>query len=329
MNMDFENLIIRFLSGEASEAEKEYLTEWIRRDPANADLFAEFKESWDKGVPANSGRDIRHALKKMNARIDNYEEQRQRQLSIQFSQAIAASLILVVVTGLGTFFLGNKAKNSTSFLTYVTKEVPYGRKEWVKLEDGSQIFLNSGSRLVYPVKFKGSQRKLKLSGEAYFRVAHDPDKPFLVDTKGVTTKVLGTTFNVKTDDVETTVSVTSGKVQVISEADSALILPGESIHYSAGNHVLRKIDLSEEQVSAWRDNTIIFDHTPLSEAATTLEKWYNVKIKLLPASIGACRISGKYRHETLENVLEAIDFSMGTKSTITKKEVTISGIGCD
>lgn len=161
-------------------------------------------------------------------------------------------------------------------------EVPKGGQYAVTISDGSRIWLNAGSKLIYPVTFTGKKRReIQLYGEAYFEVAKDKAKPFIVRTERQTIEVLGTHFNINsyTDEPETITTLTEGSIRLIGAADKkqAFILrPGEMAATSKDHTTVGRADI--ESALAWQKGIFYFRNAPLSEILRQVSRWYDIEI---------------------------------------------------
>lgn len=163
---------------------------------------------------------------------------------------------------------------------YNTIEVPRGGIYSLELSDGTKVFLNSDSRLKYPVRFDGEYRKVELSGEAFFEVSQDSLHPFIVDTKNLETRVLGTSFDVLAypDEPTTKTTLLSGRVQVRVH-DSSLeevLVPGMQASWSTGAKEITIKKVNVEMQSLWRDRIIMLDDNDLESVMRMLSRWYDV-----------------------------------------------------
>ena len=144
------------------------------------------------------------------------------------------------------------------------------------LSDGTKVWLNSASKLKYPVAFTGGQRKVFLEGEAYFEVAADTVHPFLVETSGMSVTVLGTGFNVMAypEEMEAAVTLVHGKVGVQTDHRQQILQPDEQYVYQTTTRrgTVRKVDVS--QYVDWKDGILNFDSMPLEELTRRLGRWY-------------------------------------------------------
>ncbi len=230
---------------------------------------------------------------------------------------IAASLFIMA----GLAFCYSLLTKETRMVTQIAAK---GEKKEVLLNDGSVVVLNSNSSITYPEIFE-TTRQITLKGEAYFKVQHNPQKPFIVETGGVDVTVLGTSFNINAYSTKNTkVSVITGRVEVAGKNGKKVILTkgGQADYTITGGFKLAK-DKSCEGI-AWTKNIIMLKNTTLAETAKILENWYDVKIEFEDKSIGQLTISGKFKDEKLETVMESIAFLKGLKIDYkTKKHIVI------
>lgn len=159
-----------------------------------------------------------------------------------------------------------------------TLEVPHGGEFQLCLSDGTHVFMNSQSRLSYPVVFNGDERRVELSGEAYFEVAKSA-APFIIGLRGMEIRVLGTKFNVRAYDEEDCFFTTlvNGKVEISSERQKLELYPGEQAVYNREN------DLSKKQVDvtkyvAWKEGIVAFEEERLEDIMLKLGRWYNIEV---------------------------------------------------
>ncbi len=174
----------------------------------------------------------------------------------------------------------NMKETENVAVEYNTIEVPRGGIYSLELSDGTKVFLNSDSRLKYPVRFDGEYRKVELSGEAFFEVSQDSLHPFIVDTKNLETRVLGTSFDVLAypDEPTTKTTLLSGRVQVRVH-DSSLeevLVPGMQASWSTGAKEITIKKVNVEMQSLWRDRIIMLDDNDLESVMRMLSRWYDV-----------------------------------------------------
>lgn len=195
----------------------------------------------------------------------------------------AAILVpFVMILGLGIYM--NKQLDLFGKTTYAEIHIPKGEKARILFQDGSEAFLNSDTKIRYPRKFGISKRTVRLQGEAYFNIAHNKYRPFIVETKNGSIKVLGTSFNVSAYGEEETISVTldEGSVVFNSEHNRYRLQPGQQIIYNklSEDYAIRNLDNSLVN-SLWTTNMIHFQDTPLEEVIRTLERRFNAEFSIL------------------------------------------------
>lgn len=247
-----------------------------------------------------------------------------------FNFRVACILTLAIALGyLSSWLLADPAIpiENEPLKAYVEHTTIPGVKSHLTLTDGSQVILNSGSELKYIQNFEKDRREVFLKGEAFFSVAKDSLRPFIVNSRETTTTALGTSFNVRAYRGETLeVSLLTGKVAVNREGmseEAVTLLPGEALKIDTKNDQLLKSSFNRELVIGWTKKWIIFQKTPLLEAIRVLENWYGVEIQIKKQPINPILLSGKFQDETLENVLEGLKFSARFDFEIDKENVKI------
>lgn len=218
--------------------------------------------------------------------------------------AMAASLIFLM--GLSCFFY-------LSFTKTVSKEyaTKLGERAKITLSDGTQIWLNAGSHLKYPIKFKGGTREVYLTGEAFFDVAKDKEHPFIIHTDKMDTKVLGTSFNVQAypDHVTQEVSVLTGRVNVKSTVtdENVYVTPGQKVVFKSKNNKLQAFtDIPMNSISLWRKNIIVFEDAPLPEVIATINRNYNVAIQIENKNLNNLKISAYFKELPVNQVVALV-----------------------
>ena len=200
-----------------------------------------------------------------------------------------------------------------------------GEKLSVSLPDGSSVTLNSNSQLKLLDDFDGAERKVRLKGEAFFNVAKDQSRPFVVDVGGSQVQVTGTSFNINYTDRLLAVSVVTGSVTVASSRGEMSVSKNQKIVVSDDG------DLSltewEENDLAWYSGELVIDNKTIAEIAALLEKLFDKKVKVAE-SIAGCRMSAKIKYETINDVLQLIEDTLDVKWRYESNHVFIYGKGC-
>ncbi len=195
--------------------------------------------------------------------------------------------------------------------------IPYGKTSEIILPDGTHVFLNAGSRLIYPDFFADKTREVFLSGEAYFDIKHDAKQPFIVQTTDIWVKVLGTQFNISAylgDNIIETV-LTEGKVQLGQNnagffSETTELSPGQLSAFSKTERTTATREVDIENYTLWREGLLKFESTDLSRVIKRLERYYNIRFKYNDPFLGGIKISGKLelsdsRISVLDNLADA------------------------
>ncbi len=222
----------------------------------------------------------------------------------------AASVFLLCCIG-GILLLN---RGPVEALTYTTDA---SQKRTVILPDGSLVTLNSNSEISY--REKKEAREVELSGEAYFAVKHDADRPFFVTAREVRVKVLGTSFNVKAYESEDNISTTllKGKVLLESRAGnnaSVELEPDQHVSFARKEQAFVRGDIRDYYAAGWRNGNLVFENEPLKNIIPELEKWYGVPFEI-DESMLDCRFSMAIGDEGLEQLLLFFELSAGTAMT--------------
>ncbi|WP_316840422.1 FecR family protein [Pedobacter gandavensis] len=218
------------------------------------------------------------------------------------------------------------AKEGVKVKQLNTISTPKGGQYQIILSDGTKVWLNAASTLKYPEQFKGNQRLVELSGEAYFEVSHQPKKPFLVKSGQQTIKVLGTHFNVNAYPEESRLKTTllKGSVMVLVNhtSYSKILIPGQQSVMESNSIQLQKADV--EEATAWKNGYFKFNDEPLESIMRKLSRWYNVEIsyrdRISPDQVFSGRVS---RFEAVSSVLEALELTGGVHFKIEERRIIV------
>ena len=198
--------------------------------------------------------------------------------------------------------------NASKEIVYNSAATPQGGQYQFVLSDGTKVWLNAASSIKYPVAFIGNERRVELTGEAYFEVAHNAEKPFRVISNGQTVEVLGTHFNVHAYNDEEAIKTTllEGSVKVSAEGVSNIIKPGEQARFEHGSINVANVDVDE--VVAWKNGFFFFEDNNIQEVMRQLSRWYGVEIKY-EGQLPSRRFSGEIsRNVNLSQILDILSF---------------------
>ena len=302
---EFILLLSKRFSGEITPTESTLLDEWLCQSPENEQFAKDTQRIWEKaeGYGKTFSPNLSTDFQKVQARIQNVVPTQMRaSLGQRLMRAAAVvALLLVSIWGWQQF-----STPSTSDLIVSAKDAGM---EGIRLPDGSQIWLREGSQLTYAAKWTGKERSVKLNGEGYFEVQHDPAHPFKVELEnGGTVEVLGTQFDVQQTDNQTVVLVRSGKVRFspTNQSTGPILTANQKAifdHSAAQVRVSNLISLNE---LSWQTGGLEFVNTPLDHVVSDLEQFYGVKIALRNPAMSTCPHSAPLTSQPIEKVLETL-----------------------
>ncbi|MEO1011951.1 MAG: FecR domain-containing protein [Bacteroidota bacterium] len=294
---ELKELVNKYLNGTISREEERLLEQFdenlLHKNSANVFL----NERHRSGIHQNLSSRISSRRKKSTGRI----------------YRLAASLAILIGLSIGGRYLFFETGTGEPVdRTVVTTE--WGQKNKLTLPDGTTVRLNSGSTLTFPETFhEFENREVTLSGEGFFEVTHNPNKPFVIRTGNVTTKVLGTSFNVNAypENEEVSVTVATGKVQVISNRDGAtdkevLVMPNAQALFNKTKGTLDVSQVAIDRYLNWKDGILRFDDVTLAEAVKLLRRWYGVEFVFGKEELASCHITAISDNEPLAVFLESM-----------------------
>jgi ferric-dicitrate binding protein FerR (iron transport regulator) len=178
-------------------------------------------------------------------------------------------------------------------MVYNTVIVPYGKRTQITLSDNSSVWLNSGSKLIYPARFATEKREVYLEGEAIFEVSHNKQQPFMVITHDIEVKVLGTVFDISTytDDATSSTILESGSVEMKYNNNSLLssakvkMVPGMMAVYDPIEKTIKQTQVNTKLYTSWREGYFVFERQSLGEILKKISRYYNVTIQLNDQSL--------------------------------------------
>lgn len=222
-----------------------------------------------------------------------------------------------------TYSDGETVPATLEDIEYATLTTPRGGQYQITLPDGTKVWLNAASSLRYPVIFNADERKVSLTGEGYFEVAHDEQHPFIVESKGQSVQVIGTTFNINAyadEDVVTTTLV-NGSIQVVqSKTGKTTILKPN------GQSVLSDLSLEVQTLEeltpyiAWKNGLIVLEQSDFATTIRQIERWYDVDFLFTEGMPEGVELNGKLRRDArLSGILNALELSTGMKFKLEKE----------
>lgn len=208
-------------------------------------------------------------------------------------------------------------------VVYNTMTTPKGRQYSLVLADGSKVWLNAASSITFPTTFRGSERKVTITGEAYFEVAHNSEMPFIVQKGEMNVQVLGTHFNINSYDDEKSVNVTllEGSVKVTQGNQSRLIKPGQQAQLlKDGINLVNNADVAA--VMAWKNGTFSFNATDMESLMRQLCRWYDVEV-VYTKPVNELFYADIPRNTNLSDALKALELTGKVKFEINGKKIIV------
>jgi len=328
--------LIRIIRNEVSEEEREYFEQWLSESDANREEYANTLLLWEQMGKSNLPKlpDAEMQWGEIISKIEKKEAARNflrpyrinpsrfnsENLGIWITR-IAAIIILAVTALLLKNSMAPSGKPapvvavSNNHPTNIVKyELVAGKGERITLplSDGSVIYLNSDTRVVYPKQFEADSREVEVTGEAYFIVAHDKSRPFSVKSGQITTVVTGTEFNVMNRKNRIEVVVAKGSIKVMSKSSGKVVAveKGQKVTATAAGNLKNACTANLGFDLAWRDNKLAFSNTRLSEIMEEIERNYNVHVSFKNEELKTRTLTGVIEGKSLDQVLALINLTL-------------------
>lgn len=303
-------IITAYLSGKATAEERRKLDDWVKQSTDNDRYYQEMRNIWQVMHPAFTPSEIHvfEAEKKVLANIATTRRNIARTLIIYW-QRMAAVLVIPLLI-ICTYLFLEKDNGVYDAIEYQEVKSPHGTFSEVRLPDGTNVWLNGGSTLKYPLTFRKGERDVFLSGEGYFEVHSDKENPFIVKTDQITLRATGTAFNVEAygSDSITAVTMVNGKIDVaFGNSSPVAMVPGERASF---NNLTKQCLIAKTDPYkwyAWKDGLMIFRDDPLSYVFKRLGLTFNVNIELKDPSLANAPYRATFEYESLDEILRLLE----------------------
>lgn len=332
---DINEIIIRYLDGSAELEEKRLLLRWLKQSDDNRDDFIATRDLWlSCNVAAGNELEIDIALGKLKNRILLEQGRMERDLPAKRNTLsvvlrwtrIAAVLLLLLGIGYG---IGSWREHSAPDVIVQNQLITAkGSKGRFTLPDGSVVWLNSETKLTYPNQFADDRRLVSLEGEAYFEVAKDAKKPFVVQAGEIDVEVLGTCFDLDSyssgEFVKT--ALLNGSVKISGKAlkDPVYLKPDELFRYRKSDQIASVEEAKVGLYTDWIKDRLVFDNDCLADILISMEGRYNMDIECPRQFAASTRLSFTIRQESIEEVMEAMSLIAPIRYEIKKNKVYIT-----
>lgn len=300
-----DETIIQYIQQQVDEDTRKSVEAWIMQSSENEAYYHSLRDTWVAALYASESTafDAHSAWDVFNKRIKAKSRRRRVMSSVRW---ISSSIAAAVVILFGVFTL---LESNVEVKTHT-----YSDSDNITLPDGSSVYLNKEAVINYPEDFLAATREITIFGEAFFEVAPDEDKPFIVKAGDFRVKVLGTRFNVREvrSDVHE-VYVKEGKVAVYaagSQNDATILLPGDLLVLKSGHKPEMKV--AGRNYMSWKTNELIFENTSLNKVVKQIGAYYNADIRTTE-SIADYRLTARFKEKSLDETLQVIKMIFDVK----------------
>ena len=347
-------LLARYVSGTCSPEEARRVEAWVRADPSREQWIEELRGIWDAAEepPQTGGAsvDVEAGWQQVRAEMktdapDGTETEadrgpappspsRTRKRPVRRRETGwrggAMAVLLLLVGGLGIVLWAGGSEEAASDSAYRTVTTEPGERSQLQLADGSTVRVNVDSEIRLPSPFQPDRRVVQLTGEAYFDVEPDPDRPFIVRTETASVRVRGTAFNVRgyPDEDEVVVAVTEGGVSVRPQHDErepagVELESGEVGRTATADRTVQVRSSGLDAHTGWTEGRLVFENAPLPEVARRLERWYDLEVHVRDPALRSLRLTASLKSQSVENVLDVITASLGIRYRIDQESVLL------
>jgi ferric-dicitrate binding protein FerR (iron transport regulator) len=322
------DLLGKYLGNECSEEEKKEVQEWLNSDPSNSNFYKELQETWKitQGIQLHFQPNLEIAWQKINAEIKSVEKQtgkeskRYRYNLLPKIWRIAA----VFIIGIALYLFYNQFFKVQTLNKIEISNTLNNIKKF-DLPDGSQVWLNTGSKIEYTENFTENVRELSLSGEAFFDIAKDSSKPFIVNGQRTIVKVLGTSFvyrSVQAEDSDIVI-VNSGKVSFYEKENSrnsSIIESGYKAVFNHQSKYIGKMMNMDENYFSIKTGRLIFESDRLEKVISELSRYYKRRFVIEDQKLNDIRLTVAFDNQSIGEVLKILEITLD-KNIIDSQEV--------
>jgi len=320
-----KKLFLKYLQGDCEEHELQEINKWLAESEQNREEFFAMELAFHSGrrKKFTDSTFLEIKRRELDRKIKLYEAGRKRKAAWVTFSRYAAAIALLLVMGIGGYFYINSNRN-TFILLEAGNEV-----RSITLSDGTRVWLNKNSQLKYPETFTSKNRKVILSGEAYFDVVSDKGNPFMVDTDNLSVIVYGTTFNLdcSSESSCSSVSLIEGEVKVKSRCvpGDIVLTPGQKAKLNKTSGKLYVLKKNTRLDAVWHNKLIPFEHAGMPEILASLEELYQVKFDVSDSIMNyPCTYTGVLkRHTDIEVTLNSLQNSIPFKYKVEGERICL------
>jgi len=346
MQDKFRRLIVKSLMEDLSQEEQQELAHWLNADHKNQQILEDVKRTWNRSltIPSHFSPDTENAWKKVKSKIDvprqnhsikgleGNEDYNTTHKSNSLHILWKAAAVILIVIGIGFMAIHITGNNNGQYTERAETYSATSQKSFVQLRDGSRVWLNKNTTLSCETDFNEKTRTVHVTGEAFFEIAKDISKPFIILSGSARTTVLGTAFNLRAYSHEnrTELIVVHGKVSFANEHAVELVLEkgDKGIINNETEEITKSINKNLNFL-AWKDERLLFDKTEFESVKKDIETYFSVNIEIASPAIRKCYFTGTFEKPELKDVLSVMRVTMNINHQKEKDKIVLSGNGCN
>lgn len=332
------NIIAKKISGQSTEAEEKKYEEWLDTTPEAKDTYSEIQNIWSNVHFSHENPELisqeEVSEKIWSSTFEKENNKKYKRIGGLNILKLAAIFIIFLTAPFVVLYLVDINQEEVLQVTTISKQTLPGQKSTITLQDGTIVYLNSGSKISYKSNYNDSLRIIELEGQAFFEVFKDKSKPFVVKCKNLEVEALGTSFDVNAyKDIPIQVSLLTGNVRVsipssLGTQKELILNPGEFSIVNNDGIFKSKGIFNPYEILAWKEGRLIFKDETIGEIVPKLELWFGVQIHNYSEVDPNRPFNTTFEKENLDNILMNIgtvlefDYIMeGNEVTITKKNM--------
>jgi ferric-dicitrate binding protein FerR (iron transport regulator) len=324
---EIDPIILKYLQGISTFEENEVLHQWTEQSSENKKRLYDEKDIWETSafLADQKTYDVSSELGILRKKLNS---DKKRPVAI-FRKIVEIAAVLLITFGLGwaSQFITFSGDQQSIEVSQQEIFVPKGQVNQIFLADGTRIWVNSETRLSVPSVFSSTERVVKLSGEAFFEVAKDKNRPFKVEVNGEVIEVLGTTFNVRaynnSNEIETTLE--SGQIRLHTSNKITILNTGDQCVLNKTTNLLKVDKVDPINFSSWKNGRYEFQNKDLIEVFKVIERWYDVEITVDETYFKGMHFSGVIkRNKDAKHFLELLNHSIPINYEVNLDKIEIT-----
>jgi transmembrane sensor len=323
-----DDLIAKYLAGEALPDEAILLDEWRSMSPENELYFTQSEKAFQFNHTTITKTDTARLYQDVLSQMEQYEKKEAKIIPLKrhFTPLrIAASLL--VISFLSAVIHFTLRKNGLAEITIASADTTQQQQ----LADGSTVFLNKHTKLIVEGGFNGKKRKLKLEGEAFFEVVHDDKKPFVIEAGGIQIKDIGTAFNVKAqpESDSVIVSVSEGIVDITNGEHTVQLMADQSLIYIRSTNTFGKTTNVSVNSASYKTRIFKFKATTLEDVIATVNEVYGPIMILENKKLAKCNITVEFENQSPQTIVDIVTETLGLTYDNRNGQYVIKGTSCN